>query len=352
MNRHRPHRRVAYRNHVAAPSTGSTRFLPRGWRDFWLQFGVFWAFYSRYEGTARPLRRRPRRGVRERQAGHRRRAARSGSSGSSTCSTGPCRRARLLPEFIANWTYFNCQFLISFGFMLWVYFRRNYAWYFMRNVLIVAGFIGPHRLHRVPHRAAAACSRSSASSTRSRRGGEPPDRHLETFANPYAAMPSLHTAYALIIGTSGFLVCRRLVCEDHLGAATRRWSSSRSSRPATTSSSTRSPAPSWPRLALLRSLAIARGLHAESRPRPSAPRRTHGRPLSRRELTVHRPPAESRRARASYLPRVTELTLRLNRIQSGYTSDGARIARPPLRASCLADPPRHRQPGHCAPASS
>jgi len=34
---------------------------------------------------------------------------------------------------------------------------------------------------------------------------------IETFANPYAAMPSLHTAYALIIGTSGFLVARHLV---------------------------------------------------------------------------------------------------------------------------------------------
>ena len=37
------------------------------------------------------------------------------------------------------------------------------------------------------------------------------DGIVETFANPYAAMPSLHTAYALIIGTSGFLVCRHLL---------------------------------------------------------------------------------------------------------------------------------------------
>ena len=43
---------------------------------------------------------------------------------------------------LANRTYFNCQFTISFGFLLWVYFRRNHAFYFARNVIIVADFIG------------------------------------------------------------------------------------------------------------------------------------------------------------------------------------------------------------------
>ena len=36
---------------------------------------------------------------------------------------------------------------------------------------------------------------------------------IATFANPYAAMPSLHTAYALTIGTTGVLVCRSLLAK-------------------------------------------------------------------------------------------------------------------------------------------
>jgi hypothetical protein len=27
------------------------RLMPRGWRDFWLQFAIFWSFYVAYEGS-------------------------------------------------------------------------------------------------------------------------------------------------------------------------------------------------------------------------------------------------------------------------------------------------------------
>jgi membrane-associated phospholipid phosphatase len=33
---------------------------------------------------------------------------------------------------------------------------------------------------------------------------------ISTFSNPYAAMPSLHTAYALVLGISGVLLTRRI----------------------------------------------------------------------------------------------------------------------------------------------
>ena len=34
---------------------------------------------------------------------------------------------------------------------------------------------------------------------------------MSALANPYAAMPSLHTATALLVGTSGVLLCRTMV---------------------------------------------------------------------------------------------------------------------------------------------
>ena len=43
---------------------------------------------------------------------------------------------------IANWTYLQCQFTITFGFLLWVYLRRNDAWPFLRNTVIIGFSIG------------------------------------------------------------------------------------------------------------------------------------------------------------------------------------------------------------------
>ena len=114
-------------------------------------------------------------------------------------------------EFTANRTYFACQFLISYGFMLWAYFRRNHAWYFMRNVLIVAGFIGLIGYVAFPTAPPRMFPELGFVDTLNGEAVSHQTGIVETFANPYAAMPSLHTAYALIIGTSGFLVCRHLL---------------------------------------------------------------------------------------------------------------------------------------------
>ena len=148
---------------------------------------------------------------------------------------------------VANWTYFNCQFTISFGLLLWVYFRRNYAFYFVAERHPLRRLHRADRLPRDPYRRRPACTRSSASSTPS------PARQSATrrassaaFANPYAAMPSLHTAYALTIGIAGVLVCRSLIAKLIWFWSIRRSWSTRSSPPATTSSSTPSPAPGWP----------------------------------------------------------------------------------------------------------
>ena len=43
---------------------------------------------------------------------------------------------------IANWTYFNCQFTISFGFLFWVYLKRNEVFPLVRNIMIAANAIG------------------------------------------------------------------------------------------------------------------------------------------------------------------------------------------------------------------
>ena len=42
------------------------------------------------------------------------------------------------PDFVmevAKFTYFQCQFTITFGFVLWVYIWRHYAYTLLRNTL-------------------------------------------------------------------------------------------------------------------------------------------------------------------------------------------------------------------------
>ncbi len=187
----------------------TTRFLPHGWRDFWTQFVVFWAFNLSYEGS---------RGLSD---GAREQALRNGHRVIETeqqlglyWELDLQRWALDAPGFflsIANWTYFNCQFTISFGFLLWVYFRRNYAFYFARNVIICADFIGLVGYLTIPTAPPRLYPELGFVDTLMGEAVSHQTGIIAAFANPYAAMPSLHTAYALTIGATGVLVCRNLV---------------------------------------------------------------------------------------------------------------------------------------------
>jgi membrane-associated phospholipid phosphatase len=115
---------------------------------------------------------------------------------------------------IANWTYLQCQFTITFGFLLWVYLWRNDAWSYLRNTVIIGFTIGiagylsypcaPPRL--LPQELGYGFVDTLQTGSASTQGGL-----VSALANPYAAMPSLHTAYALTIGITGVLVCRSLI---------------------------------------------------------------------------------------------------------------------------------------------
>ena len=110
---------------------------------------------------------------------------------------------------LANQMYLNAQFSIALGFLVWLYVFRNESYYFVRNMFVVSmclaliGYIGyptaPPRMFpehgfvdtitdfsNVNHDSALA----------------------KIFINPYAAVPSMHCAFALMIGGTGVRVCR------------------------------------------------------------------------------------------------------------------------------------------------
>ncbi len=112
---------------------------------------------------------------------------------------------------VANWTYLQCQFTITFGFLLWVYLWRNDAWSYLRNTVIIGftlGIVGylcypcaPPRL--LPHALGYGFVDTLKTGSASAQGGL-----VAALANPYAAMPSLHTATSLLVGSSGVMLCR------------------------------------------------------------------------------------------------------------------------------------------------
>jgi membrane-associated phospholipid phosphatase len=112
---------------------------------------------------------------------------------------------------VAKFTYFQCQFTITFAFVIWVYIWRHEAYALLRNclfatfMLAVPGYIlyptAPPRLLVSEH-----FMDPLETATINQQGAL-----VELFGNPYAAMPSLHTATAILVGITGFLVSRHLL---------------------------------------------------------------------------------------------------------------------------------------------
>ena len=121
--------------------------------------------------------------------------------------------------------------------LLWVYFRRNEAFTRFRNTILLANVLGLHRLRLHPDCAAALLHvdrlhrHARASSAASNHGSG----LVELASNPYAAMPSLHAADALIVGVILASVVAAGPSAKCSGCSGRRGSGSPSWRPATTS---------------------------------------------------------------------------------------------------------------------
>jgi membrane-associated phospholipid phosphatase len=110
---------------------------------------------------------------------------------------------------IANWTYFNAQFTVTFGFLLWAYLFRTERYAAVRNTIIVAdllGLIGYLVYPTAPPRMLPGLGFVDALD---RAAVNQHSGVISVLANPYAAMPSLHTAYAVAFGVWGVALTRR-----------------------------------------------------------------------------------------------------------------------------------------------
>jgi hypothetical protein len=103
---------------------------------------------------------------------------------------------------LASWLYVNAQSTVLMGTLVFFYFFRNPSFYFVRNMLMVAmgiALVGYLAYPTAPPRFFPEWGFHDAVADFA---GVEPDSSVNTLFNPYAAMPSMHVAFALMLGWS------------------------------------------------------------------------------------------------------------------------------------------------------
>jgi PAP2 superfamily len=191
---------------VSRPLAYIGRQLPRGWGDLLWQFALFLFVYQGYQMV---------RGIADGKA------ELALANGQRVIDLERSLGAFFEPGFqqallshhwlidTANFMYLNTQFLITTGFLAWLYLCRNDNFYFVRNMFLVAmglALVGYAAFPTAPPRffseAGFTDTIASFANVDQDSGG------VSLLVNPYAAVPSMHIAFALMISVPGFLLSR------------------------------------------------------------------------------------------------------------------------------------------------
>ncbi len=183
------------------------RHLPRGWADLGLQFAIWFGFLGAYQVVRGIADRNPTQAF-ENGLGVINIEERVGDLFELTL-TNLVAGSHVL-TFLVSWTYWNSEFTVVGLALLWVYLRRNEAFTRFRNWILIANTIGLIGYVVVPTAPPRMFPTFGFQDTLAEFGGLNHGSGLVQLAsNPYAAMPSLHSADALIVGITLAFVCRR-----------------------------------------------------------------------------------------------------------------------------------------------
>jgi hypothetical protein len=108
----------------------------------------------------------------------------------------------------ANWMYVNSHFIVTTTFLLWLYIARNQAFYYVRNMFMVSmalALVGYMAFPTAPPRFMPewGFTDSVASFV-----GESAESSANVLYNPFAAVPSMHVAFALMIAVPAVFLVR------------------------------------------------------------------------------------------------------------------------------------------------
>jgi len=174
------------------------RYLPRGWSDLGRQLAIWFGFAVLYQLA---------RGIADRNP------ARAFAHGREVLSFEERVTHRVYEltlqnfvdqkhwlETLVSWTYWNSEFTVVGIAVLWVYLRRHDSFKNFRNAVLLANLIGLVGYVFMPTAPPRLLGIGFVDQHR--------DGLVSLAANPYAAMPSLHAADALIVGIVLASVCR------------------------------------------------------------------------------------------------------------------------------------------------
>ena len=118
---------------------------------------------------------------------------------------------RVLIDF-ANFMYVNSHFVITTSALVWLYLRHNDRFYFVRNMFVVAMGLALAGYLLLPTAPPRFFPELGFVDTLSYYVNVKHDSGLVTlFFNPYAAVPSMHVAFSLLIAVPALLIVRRKV---------------------------------------------------------------------------------------------------------------------------------------------
>jgi len=192
---------------VTAAIAAGRRYLPRGYADFAFQLLIWFGFLLAYQVARGLADRDPTRAF---ENGWRVIDLEQRLTGLGELTIQGWTQSSQFLEELVSWTYWNSEFTVVGIALLWVYMRRNSAFTRFRNTILLAnglGLIGYVALPTAPPRF---FTSMGFTDTLGQIGGLNHGSGLiELASNPYAAMPSLHAADALIVGVILASVVRR-----------------------------------------------------------------------------------------------------------------------------------------------
>jgi membrane-associated phospholipid phosphatase len=195
---------------VTALAAVGQRYLPRGWSDLARQVAIWFGFLAVYQIVRGIADRSPVRafedGLRVIQFEQK-----------LTNSLYELTLQRFVSsshvlELLTSWTYWLSEFAVLGLALLFVYLRRNEHFSRFRNAVLLAnliGLVGYALAPTAPPRMFA--DFGFVDSLAELNGVNHGSGLIELAANPYAAMPSLHAADALIVGIALAAVSRRRI---------------------------------------------------------------------------------------------------------------------------------------------
>jgi membrane-associated phospholipid phosphatase len=107
-----------------------------------------------------------------------------------------------------NWMYVNSHFVVTTTFLIWLYIARNHAYYFVRNMFMVSmglALIGYLAYPTAPPRF---MPEWGFTDTVAAFVGDSAARSADVLYNPFAAVPSMHVAFALMIAVPAMKLVR------------------------------------------------------------------------------------------------------------------------------------------------